>query len=333
MLAFLVRRLFALVFVLWAAFTLTFFLIRAKPGGPFDRERKLPASIEKELLKRYKLDGTEGRAWGTQFAARLGVGEGLRIFAGNAGSLGQQYFSYLGDVLQGDLRLSTKYRDRTVNEILGQTLPVSLLLGVPAFLLASSLGIWIGCYAAARRDRPADRLSMFAALAAISTPTFVTGPLAVLCFALLLPIFPVGGLSGPWSLVLPVLILAAPYVAYVARLMRTSMLETLNQDFIRTARAKGLPESEVVYKHALKVAILPVISFLGPLAANLLTGSIVIESVFNIPGMGGFFVHSILNSDAFLLCGVVLIYCTLLGLMNLLVDIAYTLLDRRIKLF
>lgn len=332
MLAFLVRRLLALLFVLWAAFTLTFFLIRVKPGGPFDRERKLPASIEKELLKRYKLDGTEGRAWGTQFAAGLGLSEGLRVFAGNAGSLGQQYFSYLGDVVRGDLRLSTKYRDRTVNEILAQTLPISMLLGGPAFLLASIAGVWIGCFSAARRDRPADRLAMFGAVAAISTPSFVTGPLAVLCFALVLPIFPVGGLDGPVSLILPVLVLAAPYVAYVARLMRTSMLETLNQDFIRTARAKGLPEREVIYRHALKVAILPVISFLGPLAANLLTGSIVVESVFNLPGMGGFFVNSILNSDSFLLCGVVLIYCALLGLMNLLVDLAYTLLDRRIKL-
>lgn len=332
MIAFLARRLFALVFVLWAAFTLTFFLIRIKPGGPFDRERKLPASIEKELMKRYKLDGTEGRAWGTKFARELGLNEGLRIGAGNLGSLGQQYFSYLGDVVRGDLRLSTKYRDRSVNEILAQTLPVSMLLGGVAFFVAAGAGIWLGCYAATRRDQTADRMAMFGALAAISTPTFVTGPLAILCFALLLPIFPVGGLDTAWSLVLPALILAAPYVAYIARLMRSSMLETLDQDFIRTARAKGLPEREVVYRHALKVAILPVISFLGPLAANLLTGSIVVESVFNIPGMGGFFVNSILNSDSFLLCGVVLIYCALLVVMNLIVDVAYTYLDPRIKL-
>lgn len=333
MLAFLVRRLCAIVFVLWAAFTLTFVLIRIKPGGPFDRERKLPPAIEQAAAKRYGLDGTQGRAWGTRFASNLGLGEGLRIFSGNAGSLGQQYFSYLGDVLRGDLRVSLKYRDRTVGELIGQTLPVSMLLGGLAFFVATTAGVWIGCFAATRKDQPADRASMFGALLAISTPTFVTGPLAVLCLALLVPIFPVGGVGGPLSLVLPALVLAAPYVAYIARLMRTSMLETLNQDFIRTARAKGLPEREVVYRHALKVAILPVVSFLGPLAANLLTGSIVVESVFNLPGMGGFFVNSILNSDAFLLCGVVLVYCSMLALMNLAVDVGYTFLDRRIKLY
>ncbi len=333
MLGFILRRLLALVGVLWAVVTLTFLLIRVTPGGPFDRERKLPASIEKELLKRYKLDGTEGRAWGTRLAANLGRGEGTRIFMGNACSLGQQYFSYVGDLLHGDLRLSTKYRDRSVNEILGQTLPVSMALGGLAFVIASLTGIWLGCYAATRRDQVGDNLAMLGAVGAISVPTFITGPIAILCFALLLPIFPVGGLAGVWSLVLPALVLAAPYVAYIARLMRTSMLETLSLDFIRTARAKGLPEREVVYRHALKVAILPVISFLGPLAANLLTGSIVVESIFNLPGMGGFFVNSILNRDGFLLGGVVIVYCTFLVFMNLVADVAYTLLDRRIKLY
>jgi oligopeptide transport system permease protein len=333
MLFFILRRVLALVCVLWAVVTLTFLLIRLSPGGPFVRERNIPPSIEKQLLKRYKLDGTEGRAWGTRLGADLGLSESLRITLGNAGSLGQQYFSYVGDLLHGDLRLSTKYRDRSVNEILAQTLPISMALGGIAFVIASVAGIWLGCYAAVRRDRLGDRAAMFGALGAISVPTFVTGPLAILAFALLIPIFPVGGLNGPWSIVLPALVLATPYVAYIARLMRTSMLDVLGQDFIRTARAKGLPEREVVYKHALKVAILPVVSFLGPLAANLLTGSIVVESIFNLPGMGGFFVNSILNSDGFLLGGVVIIYCTLLVGMNLVVDIAYTLLDRRIRLY
>ena len=333
MLAFLLRRTLALVAVLWAVVTLTFFMIRLTPGGPFDRERKIPPSIEKELLKRYKLDGTEGRRWGVKLGADLGLTESLRVTLGNAGSLGQQYFSYLGDLCHGDLRLSTKYRDRSVNEILAQTLPLSMLLGGLAFVIASTVGISLGCYAAVRRDQFGDHLAMFGALGAISVPTVVTGPLAILAFALLLPIFPVGGLNGPWSLVLPALVLSTPYIAYIARLMRTSMLEVLGQDFIRTARAKGLPEREVVYKHALKVAILPVVSFLGPLAANLLTGSIVVESIFNLPGMGGFFVNSILNRDGFLLGGVVIVYCALLVVMNLVVDVAYTLLDRRIKLY
>ncbi len=331
--AFLFRRTLALIGVLWAVVTLTFFMIRLTPGGPFDRERKIPASIEKELLKRYKLDGTEGRAWGVKLGANLGLSESLKVTLGNTGSLGQQYFSYLGDLLHGDLRLSTKYRDRSVNEILAQTLPLSMLLGGLAFFIASTVGIWLGCFAAVRRDRLGDHIAMFGALGAISVPTFVTGPLAILAFALLIPIFPVGGLNGPWSLVLPALVLAAPYVAYIARLMRTSMLEVLGQDFIRTARAKGLPEREIVYKHALKVAILPVVSFLGPLAANLLTGSIVVESIFNLPGMGGFFVNSILNRDGFLLGGVVIVYCAFLVLMNLVVDVAYTMLDKRIKLY
>ena len=154
------------------------------------------------------------------------------------------------------------------------------------------------------------------------------GPLLVLIFALKIPLLPVGGWNGPRSLILPAITLAGPYVAYIARLMRTSMLETLAQDFVRTARAKGLTSARAIYKHALKVAILPVVSFLGPLAANLLTGSIVVETIFNIPGAGGFFVNSIQNRDGFLLGGVVIVYCALLVGMNLLVDMAYSLLDR-----
>jgi len=290
---------------LWCVVTLTFFLIRAAPGGPFDRERKIPPQIEKQLLAKYKLDGP----------------------------LLQQYFDYLGDLVRGDLRLSTKYRSRSVNELLAQALPVSIVLGAAAFLIATTTGVWLGCWAAFRRHTAIDTGAMFAALLAISVPTFVTGPLLVLVFAITLRWLPVGGWGGFSSIILPAITLAGPYVAYIARLMRTSMLEVLGQDFIRTARAKGLGSSQVLYKHALKVAILPVVSFLGPLAANLLTGSIVIEHIFNIPGAGGFFVHSIQNRDGFLLGGVVIVYCALLVVMNLVVDIAYTLLDRRIKLY
>jgi len=293
-----------MVLVLWCVVTLTFLLLRMAPGGPFDRERKIPEQIEKQLLARYELDGP----------------------------LHRQYFGYLGDLLRGDLRLSTKYRDRSVNEILAQTLPVSFTLGAVAFLVAAFGGVWIGTGAAVRVHRPGDALRMFAALLAISVPTFVTGPLLILVFALGLGWFPVGGWGGLGSLVLPALTLAAPYVAYVARLTRTSMLEVLGQDYIRTARAKGLPERRVIYRHALKVGILPVVSFLGPLAAHLLTGSLVVESVFNLPGAGAFFVHSIQNRDGFLLGGVVIVYCVLLVGFNLLVDLAYTLLDRRIRL-
>jgi oligopeptide transport system permease protein len=174
---------------------------------------------------------------------------------------------------------------------------------------------------------------MLGALVAISLPAFVIGPLLVLIFAIYVPLFPVGGWGNLRSLVLPSITLAAPYAAYIARLTRASMLEVLTQDFVRTARAKGLPESQVVYKHALRVAILPVVSFLGPLAANLLTGSIVVESIFSIPGAGGFFVNSVLNRDGFLLAGVVIVYCALLVLFNLVADILYGVLDRRIVLY
>ncbi len=306
MLAFILRRFAALGLVLLCVVTITFLMMRLAPGGPFTRERKIPENIERELLKRYNLDGP----------------------------VYQQLGSYLWNLTRhADLGVSTKYRSRSVNEILAQTLPVSGLLGALAFTIASVAGVWLGTFAAVRRDTALDTGAMLAALFAISVPTFVTGPLAVLCFAVLVPVFPVGGWGTLRSMILPALVLAAPYVAYVARLMRSSMLETLGQDFIRTARAKGLPERDVVYRHALKVAILPVVSFLGPLAANLLTGSLVVESIFNIPGMGGFFVNSILNRDFFLIGGVVIVYCTLLVLMNLAVDVAYTLLDRRVKLY
>ncbi|HEX4085319.1 MAG TPA: ABC transporter permease [Chthoniobacteraceae bacterium] len=305
MATFILRRLVSLVFVLFCVVTITFLLIRLAPGGPFDRERKIPRQIEQELLAKYKLDGT----------------------------LWQQYRGYMWDLMHGDLRLSTKYRNRSVNELLAQSIPVSATLGTVAFLIATTLGVWVGAYAAVRHNTAADTAAMLGALFAISIPTFVIGPLMILVFALKLNWLPVGGWGGVSCLILPSITLASPYVAYIARLMRTSMLEVLGQDYVRTARAKGLAEQRVVYKHALKVAILPVVSFLGPLAANLLTGSIVVESIFNIPGAGAFFVNSIQNRDGFLLGGVTIVYCALLVVLNLVVDIAYTFLDRRIRLY
>ena len=320
--------------VLFCVITITFFMIRLAPGGPFDRERKVPPNIEKELLLKYRLDGPEGRAAGRAFGARLGLGKSGRAWLGEAGSLLEQYADYLWGILRhGDLRISTKYLNRSVNEILAQTLPVSLFLGSLAFLIATTAGVWLGTFAAVRHNTAFDVGAMFWALLAISVPAFVTGPLCILVFSLELHLLPVGGWGSPSTLVMPSLVLAAPYVAYIARLMRSSMLEVLGQDFVRTARAKGLSERAVVYKHALKVAILPVVSFLGPLAANLLTGSLIVESVFNIPGMGGFFVNAIQNRDGFLLGGVVIVYCVLLVALNLVVDIAYTLLDRRVQLY
>jgi oligopeptide transport system permease protein len=265
----------------------------------------LPEHIEKQLLAKYKLDGP----------------------------LPEQYINYLGDLVHGDLRLSTKYRSRSVNEILADSLPVSGLLGGIAFCVATMGGVLLGSLAAAKQHTWIDRTAMLAALFAISLPSFVIGPLLVLVFAIYVPVLPVGGWGTVQSLILPSITLAAPYVAYIARLTRASMLEVLTQDYVRTARAKGLSENTVIYKHALRVAILPVVSFLGPLAANLLTGSIVVESIFSIPGAGSFFVNSVLNRDGFLLAGVVIVYCTLLVLFNLIVDVLYGFLDRRITLY
>ena len=305
MIAFILQRFISMMGVLFFVVSLTFLLSRLAPGSPFDRERTPPPWIQTRLLEKYKLNG----------------------------SLWQQYTAYLDDVVHGNLRVSFRYRNRTVNELLAQTLPVTATLGVTAFLLASTVGIWLGCLAAARYHTAIDTYAMLGALFAISIPTFVTGPLLILIFGLKLRWLPIGGWGNWIDLILPAITLAGPYTAYIARIMRTSMLDVLGQDFIRTARAKGLPERRVIYQHAIKVAILPVVSFLGPLAANLLTGSIVIETLFNIPGAGSFFVNSILNKDMFLLCGVTLVYCTLLVILNFCVDIAYTFLDRRIKLY
>jgi oligopeptide transport system permease protein len=305
MFRFIAKRLVGLVVILFCVVTITFFLVRLMPGGPFDRERKLPEHIEKELLAKYKLDGP----------------------------LFEQYFNYLRDLLHGDLRLSTKYRSRSVNEILADSLPVSGLLGGIAFCVATVGGVFLGSLAAAKQQTWIDRTAMLGALFAVSLPSFVIGPILVLVFAIEWPVLPVGGWGNLQSLVLPSITLAAPYTAYIARLTRSSMLEVLTQDYIRTARAKGLSNTAVIYKHGLRVAILPVVSFLGPLAANLLTGSIVVESIFSIPGTGGFFVNSVLNRDGFLLAGVVIVYCSLLVLFNLAVDLLYGLLDRRISLY
>ncbi len=302
--AFFIRRTLLGLVTLFAVISLTFLMMRLMPGGPFDKERKLPPAIEKNLLARYQLDGT----------------------------LWEQYRGYIADVARGDLRLSTKYRNRSVNEILAQTLPVSMALGATAFVLALGLGITLGSVAAVRRGAWPDHAAMLLAVISISIPTFVIAPLAILVFAIKWTLFPVAGWGGPRYLVLPAICLALPYAAYVARLTRNSLLDVLQQDFIRTARAKGLAETQVVVRHALKVALLPVLSFSGPLAANLLTGSLVVEEIFKVPGVGAFFVNGVLNRDLFMVGGAVIVYSMLLIVFNLVVDALYTLLDRRIRL-
>lgn len=304
MTSYIIKRLLMVFPILFVVVSLTFLLMRLAPGGPFSAERKLPENVERKLLEKYQLDGT----------------------------LWQQYTSYIGDVARGDLRLSTKYQNRSVNEIIAQTLPVSATLGSVAFVLSLFFGIIAGSLAALKQNSWKDNSIMLVALLAISIPSYVIAPLLILFLALDLHLFPVAGWGTIHQMILPAFCLSLPYAAYVARLMRTSMIETLNQDFVRTARAKGLEERSVVFKHALKVAILPVVSFAGPLAANILTGSLVIEEIFKIPGMGPFFVNGVLNRDLFLVGGVVIVYCVLLVFLNLVVDILYTFLDRRIKI-
>jgi ABC-type dipeptide/oligopeptide/nickel transport system permease component len=211
-------------------------------------------------------------------------------------------------------------------------LPVSVQLGSLAFILAITAGVSLGAYAALHQHKPQDRWAMLAALLGISLPNFILAPLLILLLAITVPLLPVAG-WGSWDqIILPACCLALPFAASLARLMRGSMLEVLHQDFVRTARAKGLNEKQVFYRHTLKVALLPVVSYCGPLAAGVLTGSIVIEQIFRIPGLGPFFVNSVLNRDLFLVCGTVLVYSSFLIFFNLVVDVLYHFLDRRIKL-
>jgi oligopeptide transport system permease protein len=284
---------------------LAFFMIRAAPGGPFDSERNLPPEIEANLRAAYHLDEP----------------------------LPEQFLRYLWSLARGDFGPSFQYKDFTVTELIGAGFPVSLRLGGLAMILAVVVGVAIGTLAALRHNRPADRLAMTAAMIGISIPNFVVAPLLVLIFAIYLGWLPAGGLGNgePGHLVLPVIALALPQIAYISRLTRGSMIEVLNSPFIRTARAKGLRERKVVLGHALKPALLPVVSYLGPATAGVITGSVVIEQIFGIPGLGRYFVQGALNRDYTLVMGVVVFYGVLIILFNLLVDLVYAWLDPRVN--
>jgi oligopeptide transport system permease protein len=304
MTTFIVRRLLLFIPTLWAIATLTFFMMRLAPGGPFQSERDIPAPALEQLQKQYGLDKP----------------------------LFEQYLGFLGNAVRLDFGPSYKFPTREVKEIILESLPVSLELGGWALLLALVLGVPIGTIAALKQNSRIDFASMGLALAGVSIPNFVLGPVLVLVLSLGLFLFPPALWQGPESRILPVLTLATAYVAYIARLTRAGMLEVLRQDFIRTAYAKGLPERVVVVKHALKLGILPVVSYLGPAAARVIMGSIVIESIFVIPGLGRHLVNGAFNRDYTLVLGVVLFYASFLMVLNLLVDLAYTWLDPRVEL-
>lgn len=302
---FMIRRFLSLIPTMFIIITVSFFIIRFAPGGPFSGEKNLPEQIVQNLLKKYHMDEP--------------------IF--------KQYLRYFGDILRGDFGPSLKYKESSVNELMATTFPNSIILGSLSLSLAVIFGIGFGIISALKQNKWQDYLAMSLAVVGISIPLFVIGPILQVIFAMNLKLFPVAGWfgrKGALTLVLPVITLSFPYFAYIARLSRASILEVLRSDYVRTARAKGLKESVVIVKHVLKGSMLPVVSYLGPAFAGILTGSIVVEQVFAIPGVGRIFVQSALNRDYPLIMGEVVIYGLILVVMNFIVDVAYGLLDPRI---
>ncbi len=303
MLGHILRRLAGFLPVLFIIISLSFFMMRLAPGGPFDQERALPDQVRANIEARYHL---EEPLW-------------------------RQYLRYVGEVARGDLGPSFRYPDRSVNELLALGFPVSLTLGLCALGVALALGGTAGILSGLRRNAFVDYLTMTFALAGVSVPNFVLGPILMLVFALGLGWLPVAG-WGTWRhLILPSVTLGTFYAAYVARLTRAGMLEVIGQDFIRTARAKGLREATVVLRHALPGAILPVVTYLGPASAAILTGSVVVETIFSIPGIGRYFVGGALNRDYTMVLGAVVFYSVLLLVFNLVVDVLYAYLDPRVQ--
>jgi len=284
---------------------LAFLMVHAAPGGPFDDERVLPADVEANIAASYHLDEP----------------------------LPRQLLRYIGGLLQGDLGPSYRYRDYTVSELIASAFPLSLKLGAMAMALALVLGIAAGTAAALRQGSTFDRVVMGFAMTGISIPVFVIAPVLVMLLAVKLQWLPAGwsGTSGSSRYLLPVITLALPQVAYIARLTRASMIDVLARDFIRTARAQGLDTSTMLRVHALKPAMLPVLSYMGPAVAAILTGSVVVEEIFGIPGLGQFFVRGALNRDYTLVLGIVVFYATLIVFLNLVVDILYGVIDPRVR--
>jgi oligopeptide transport system permease protein len=323
MLRYIIRRLMGAIPTLFIIITISFFLMRLAPGGPFSRERSLPPEIEANLNKVYHLDDP----------------------------LWLQFVNYLGDLLRGDFGPSFKYKDFSVGELIGGGFPTSLTLGGIAMLLALTIGVSAGTFAALRQNSRFDYGTMGFAMVGIAIPNFVVAPLLTLFIGLKLGgllvswklcgpsgsswlswlCLPVGGWGSVKHMVLPIIALALPQIAAIARLTRGSMIEVLRSNFVRTARSKGLPEQITVARHALKAAMLPVVSYLGPAVAGIITGSVVIEQIFGIPGIGRYFVQAALNRDYTLVMGVTIFYGALIILLNLAADIIYGFLDPKIR--
>lgn len=303
MLNFILRRLLIIIPMALLVVTLTWGLIRIAPGNFYDSEKPLPPAIEANIKKKYGLD----KPWY------------------------QQYGLMMWNILKLDFGDSVKYQGQTVNEIIARHLPYSATMGILAYILALIVGLSAGIISALRQNSLWDYGSMALAMLGLSVPNFVLGPILVLAFALGLYWFPPARWGGLSSLVLPVLTLAAIYAAYIARLTRAGMLEVMRSDYIRTARAKGLDEKTVLLKHALRGGIIPVVSFTGPALAALLAGTVVVERVFSIPGLGNIFIQSVLNRDEPLTLGIVAFLSILIMVFNLIVDVSYGFLDPRIR--
>ena len=299
-----VKRILFAVPLLLVISALAFALVHLAPGGPFDRERA-PASpeIERQLKAKYHLDEP----------------------------LWKQYGRYLGDLAHGDFGVSLKYRNHTVNDIIAQGLPVSMTLGGLAFGFAMAVGLPVGFFTAARRGRWEDFVGSMLAILAVCVPAFVVAPLLILTFSIKLQWLPVGLWESPWHMILPPIALGLFFAGKIARLFREGMLNSMQSEFVTFARAKGLGEKMLLLKHAVRIAILPVVSYSGPMLADLLTGSFIVENIFQIPGIGVFLINGSLNRDYTVVVGLSLLYAMLLIAMNLIVDFAYTQLDPRVK--
>lgn len=303
MLHYLMRRLGGAIPTLFIIIAVTFFMMRLAPGGPFARERVVPPEVEANLMKAYHLDDP----------------------------LWQQFLRYLSGLAHGDFGPSFKYKDFTVADLIFGGFPVSLQLGGTAILVALVFGLFFGIWAAFRQNTWVDYASMSVSMVGIAVPNFIVAPVLTLVFGLTLNMLPVGG-WGSWEhYVLPIVALSLPPMASIARLTRASMIEVLNSNFIRTARAKGLPQMITITRHAIRAALLPVVSYMGPAIANIITGSVVVEQIFSIPGIGRYFVQGSLNRDYTLVMGVTVFYGALIIVCNLIADLLYGLLDPKVR--
>jgi oligopeptide transport system permease protein len=303
---YIVRRLLGLIPTLFIIITLSFFIIRIAPGGPFAAEKELPQQVRENIERKYHMDEP----------------------------LIQQYGRYLFDVIRGDLGPSFRYQDHDVNYYIFNALPNSLILGITSLGIAIVLGIGVGIISAVRQNSWADYTAMSVAVIGISVPLFVIGPVLMYFLALQWQLLPtsgwITGRNGWVTIIMPAVTLAFPYFAYIARLSRASIIEVLRSDYIRTAQAKGLRDNVIMFKHVLKGALLPVVSYLGPAFAGIVTGSVVVETIFRVPGLGRFFVQSAFNRDYTLIMGTVIVYSVILVGMNFLVDVIYSMLDPRV---